>query len=382
MYDLVCFSHLSWNFVYQRPQHLMSRFARNRRVFYIEEPDVGPGPSRLLLKEDGKVQVAIPYLNKDLDKREGRKEHIAQIQGLYRQFRIDNPIVWYYTPMAIDYTRDFPASLVIYDCMDELSAFKGASPKIPAFEDELFKRADLIFTGGKSLYESKRQRHSNVYCFPSSIDFAHFSQARKPIPDPEDQAPTPKPRLGYYGVIDERMDLELLDQIATRRPEWQVILVGPVVKVEEEDLPDRRNIHYLGMKAYDKLPAYLSGWDVALLPFRVNEATRYLSPTKIPEYLAGGRPVVSTPIHDVVHPYQDLGLVSIAFNINDFICRVEEAINLSEKSRRTWLHQVDQYLIHNSWEQTWQRMESIIEDVLQKKAAGNESQSQTDFPGV
>lgn len=342
----------------------MSRFARSRRVFYIEEPDVGPGPSRLMLREEGNVWVAVPYLNKNLDKSEGRKDHIAQIKGLFKQFGISSPIQWYYTPMAIDYTRDFPAALVIYDCMDELAAFKGASPKMRGFEDELFNRADLVFTGGESLFQSKRKRHPHVYCFPSSIDYAHFYQARECVQDPVDQAAIPHPRLGYYGVIDERMDQELLEQAAARRPEWHLILVGPVVKVEEKDLPHRTNIHYLGMKDYEELPAYLSGWDVALLPFQVNLSTRFLSPTKIPEYLAGGKAVVASPIHDVIHPYQDQGLVSIASNVNDFICQVEQVINRHDQSRQVWLNKVDEFIQNNSWDQTWKRMESVIESSL------------------
>jgi UDP-galactopyranose mutase len=267
--DLVCLSHLRWDFVYQRPQHLLSRFACERRVFFVEEPIYTDGPMRLDVSErECGVRVVVPHLPQDLAGKEELDGVLrTMIDLLFTEQEIDSHLLWYYTPMACSWTSHLNPRAVVYDCMDELSAFKGASPVLKEREAELFKRADLVFTGGQSLYEAKRTQHQNVYAFPSSIDAPHFAQARSIKTDPADQADIPRPRLGFFGVIDERMDLELLERVAEARPEWQLVIIGPVVKIDPESLPRRSNIHYLGGKSYTELPAYLSGWDVALLPF-------------------------------------------------------------------------------------------------------------------
>ena len=196
--------------------------------------------------------------------------------------------------------------------MDELSQVQVRAGQAARARAGADRPADIVFTGGSSLYEAKKDRHANVHCFPSSVDRAHFLKARARQFDPADQEDLPRPRLGFYGVIDERFDIELLDKVAAMRPDWSFVMVGPVVKISEDDLPKRPNIHYLGGKTYAQLPAYLSGWDVALMPFAMNESTQFISPTKTPEYLAGGKPVVSTPIKDVVRHYGQLEGVKIA----------------------------------------------------------------------
>ena len=236
------------------------------------------------------------------------------VDELVQTERVRRPLLWYYTPMALDFTAHLDASAILYDCMDELSAFRGAPDCLRERESLLVERASLILTGGRSLYEAKRlqYRHDNLHLFPSSVDIAHFGLARGPLPEPPDQAHLPRPRLGFFGVLDERLDIALLSAVAAARPEWQFVMVGPVVKIDPDSLPQRPNIHYLGKKGYDQLPGYLAGWDVALLPFARNEATRFISPTKTPEYLAAGKPVVSTSIRDVVTPYGEQGLAYIA----------------------------------------------------------------------
>jgi UDP-galactopyranose mutase len=274
--------------------------------------------------------------------------------------------LWYYTPMFLGFTSHLASRLVVYDCMDELSAFKGAAPEMKAKEAELLRRAELVFTGGQSLYEAKKETHPKVYCLPSSIDFKHFSQARTWKSEPVDQQSIPSPRLGYFGVIDERMDLELLAALAVAHPEWQLVMVGPVVKIDPASLPRRDNIHYLGMKSYKELPAYLAGWDVALLPFALNESTRFISPTKTPEYLAGGRPVVSTPITDVVRPYGERGLIRVGSTPEEFIAEVEASLQASAHYA-AWLRQVDKFLHNNSWDNTWNRMYKLIDEAQRAK---------------
>ena len=364
--DLICFSHLRWNFVYQRPQHLMSRFAQERRVFYVEEPEIDQGPARLVTRQDESgVTVVVPYIPKSMSPEEGRAAHIALMSQLLTDHQITQFFTWYYTPMALPYTRHLKPCLVVYDCMDELSAFNGAPKKLTDYEKELLATADLVFTGGQSLYEAKRDQHPNVYAFPSSIDYEHFHQARYLTDDPKDQSSIPHPRLGFYGVIDERMDIGLLGALADSRPDWHLVIIGPVAKVDPDALPRQSNIHYLGMKSYAELPAYLAGWDAALLPFAQNRSTRFISPTKTPEYLAGGKPVISTPIRDVVRPYGDQGLVWIADTVSQFVTSIEKALGLNG-DKQQWLSRVDKFLSQSSWDHTWMQMKKLIDSSLYK----------------
>lgn len=365
--DLVCFSHLRWDFVYQRPQHLLSRCAKKRRVFFVEEPIFGNCSMRLDVREaDTGVHVVVPHLP------EGLRSEIAinaVMKEMTRQLFIDHDInqyvFWYYTPMALNFTDQFHPVASVYDCMDELSAFKGSHSHLPALEKELFRKVDLVFTGGQTLYEAKRGQHPAVYAFPSSIDASHFGKARTACHDPEDQAHIPHPRLGFFGVIDERFDIELLDAVAAKRPDWNFVIIGPVVKIDPETLPKYSNIHYLGGKKYNELPDYLAGWDVALLLFARNESTRFISPTKTPEYLAAGKPVISTSIRDVVRPYGELNLVEISDTADEFIRAAEKLLARSNHSE--WLRKVDAFLENISWDKTWAQMSDLIDEAIQRK---------------
>ena len=370
--DLVCFSHLRWDFVFQRPQHLLTRSARDRRVFFVEEPVFDQGSMRLEITErEHGVRVVVPHLP------EGLRSEVATaaiMKDMTRRLFLENGIreyvFWYYTPMALTFTDDFNPITSVYDCMDELSAFKGANSRLPEMEKELFERVDLVFTGGHSLYKAKQFAHPAVYPFPSSIDVSHFGEARSRQTDPLDQESIPHPRLGFFGVIDERFDIELLDAVARRRPDWQFIMIGPVVKIQPDSLPNLPNIHYLGPKKYEELPGYLSNWDIALLLFARNESTRFISPTKTPEYLAAGKPVISTSIQDVVRPYGELNLVSIADHPDDFIEAAEEFLAKSHE-QTDWLNRVDQFLANISWDKTWNQMSEHINRVVEIKRRSN-----------
>jgi len=267
--------------------------------------------------------------------------------------------------MALTYTSDLRPALTVYDCMDELSAFAGAPAAMRDNETALFHMTDLVFTGGASLYESKRTQHSSVHLFPSSVDIQHFKQARTLKQDPADQVNIPHPRLGYAGVIDERMDLDLLTKTADGRPDWHIVLVGPVAKIDPGMLPRRDNIHYLGMKQYSELPAYFSGWEIGMLPFALNESTRFISPTKTPEYLAAGLQVVSTAIRDVVKPYGDLGLVRIADGASEFVREVDSLLKSQPSVEFTT--RVDRFLSQSSWDQTWSEMDQLMKKTLNVK---------------
>lgn len=365
--DLVCFSHLRWNFVFQRPQHLMTRCALERRVFYIEEP-IREAETRphLQIERSGPVTVVVPHLSPLLSAAAADKA----LRQLVDEFMLEQSIVeyvaWYYTPMALSFTDHLAPRAVIYDCMDELSAFKGAPVVLKTREAELMRRAGLVLTGGQSLFEAKRHQHDNIHPFPSSVDVAHFSVARRTTDDPADQASIPHPRLGFFGVIDERMDLALLEGIAQARPDWHLVIIGPVVKIDPASLPQDSNTHYLGSKQYGELPRYLAGWDVALLPFARNEATRFISPTKTPEYMAAGKPVVSTSIRDVVRPYGQQGLVRIADDVPAF---VEACAAAMAEDAATRVREADAFLRHTSWDGTWTRIRTLLDEVLRAGVA-------------
>ena len=345
----------------------MTRFARERRVFFIEEPHLGSGPPRLEITQPRPgLHVVVPHLASGTDEGAQMAAQAALVDRLLHEHAVRDFVLWYYTPLALGFTRHLRPLATVYDCMDELSSFAGAPPGLREREAELMRRADLMTTGGHSLYEAKRRLHPNVHAFPSSVDVAHFSRARIPGVDPPDQAALTRPRLGFFGVIDERMDLALIAGVAAARPCWQLVLLGPVVKIDPGCLPRAANIHYLGGKPYDTLPAYLAGWDVALMPFARNEATRYISPTKTPEYLAAGRPVVSTSIQDVVRPYGERGLVRIADTVDDFVTAAEAA--LGEDAAARCAH-ADDFLRHTSWDATWARMKSLLDAGVSATAA-------------
>jgi UDP-galactopyranose mutase len=359
--DLLCFSHLRWDFVFQRPQHLMTRCARDRRVYFFEEPIYEEGAPRLELRRSSGVTIAVPRLPHGLDDAAAAAAQRALLDDLLAAERIADFVAWYYTPMALSFSAHLEPLATIYDCMDELSAFQGAPAALKAREAALMQRADLMLTGGQSLYEAKRHQHRNIHPFPSSVDVEHFARARRIRHDPRDQALIPHPRLGFFGVIDERMDLALIEGVADRRPDWQLVLIGPVVKIDPSALPRRANVHYLGPKKYEELPHYVAGWDVALLPFARNEATRFISPTKTPEYLAAGKPVVSTSIRDVVRPYGQQGLVRIADEVDAFVsaCAAAMVENASER-----VTQADAFLRQTSWDGTWLRIRRLMDEVL------------------
>lgn len=370
---LVCFSHLRWGFVYQRPQHLLTRAAKHFRVFFVEEPIYAKAERPRLDRTgaDGGVEVVVPVLPEGTGPKEAEAIQRDLIGALLTQVCTGPVVFWYYTPMALGFTDQYRPDVCVYDCMDELSAFKFAPPELTERERELFDRAALVFTGGRSLFEAKQDRHRSVHLFPSSIDKAHFGQARdRSGAEPDDQAGVPHPRLGFFGVIDERLDLALMAQMAELRPDWHFVMIGPVVKIDPNSLPRRPNIHWLGPKGYPELPRYLAGWDVGLMPFAMNESTRFISPTKTPEFLAAGVPVVSTPIVDVVRSYGEAGVVEIATSAAEMVAKAEK---LLAQNRGPWLAAVDHLLADMSWDNTWKAMNALIDGELAAGVATSHS---------
>lgn len=372
-YTIVAFSHLRWNFVYQRPQHLLSRLAGKRPVFFIEEPELDLGGPVRWERSNPQPNVTVLRARTPIRGPGFHPDQIAMIQPLIADLAGElgdsSLLAWLYTPMAVPLARWLDPDVTVYDCMDELSLFLDASPELLGHEAALLESADLMFTGGPSLYRAKQPRHHNVHCFPSSVDAAHFRQAKPSTTaavEAGDQASIPHPRLGFYGVVDERLDLPLIDAVAAARPEWQIVLVGPVVKIDPATLPRRPNIHYFGQRSYEELPGYLAGWDVCLLPFARNDSTRFISPTKTLEYMAAELPIVSTPITDVAEPYGDI--VYLGGAPDEFLAACDSALasDAEERDRRATL--MRKVLSGTSWDVTVSAMEKLLEAAVEKSA--------------
>ena len=347
---LVAFSHLRWGFVWQRPQHLLTRFAREMPVVVVEEPEYHLQGADVHVRRDHGVTVITPLLPRTTEKF-GFGNHVnGQISRLVEPFIRPgtDPILWYYTPMALGAE---PATirprLTIYDAMDDLASFRAAPPELRIREARLLSEVDLVFTGGPTLYRQRRDMHPSVHCFPSGVEPAHFASTARRAPA-EGLAHHPRPVLGYYGVIDERLDLDLLAEIADLRPDWTLALIGPVAKIDESTIPVRDNIVRFGQQAYDDLPAFLACFDVALMPFARNEATRAISPTKTLEYLAGGKPVVSTPIADVITLYGDA--VEFATTGHEFVAATEAVLNRTSDVDRQWRARAARLVAAHDWD--------------------------------
>ena len=367
-YDLICLSHLRWDFVYQRPQHLISRFGPQHRVFFVEEPVFDSETPHLhVTPRPGNIQVLVAHLPWGPTEEEHGQMYKRLLGDFMQEHSVEDYVLWYYTPMMVTWTADLTPKAVVFDVMDDLAAFAGSHPELLGREVKLLERADLVFAGGPTLYAGKKDRHPRVFFLASAVDVAHFGQARTGLAEPDDLKDIPHPRLGFFGVLDERIDFDLIAAVADLRPDWHWVIVGPVSgKIPESALARRDNIHYPGGKDYADLPAYLAGWDVAIMPFARNESTNSISPTKTPEYLAAGRPVVSTSIRDVVSMYGDKGLVRIADTPEEFVAACEAAMHEDAAER---LAKVDPLLAEMSWDKIWGQMHDLIGSVVQDREA-------------
>ena len=363
-YPIVVFSHLRWDFVYQRPQHLLSRIATGGRpVVFIEEPEYAAEAQprwKTSIPSPG-VLVARPQLNV-ASHGFADEQHpvlIPMVRSLLADQGVRDFVAWLYTPLALPIAQAAGPLAIVYDCMDDLASFKSAPARLVEREAELMRAAEVVFTGGPSLHRARKSLHNNIHCFPSSVDAVHFGSARS-AEEPTDQAQLPRPRLGYYGVIDERMDLDIIRALAEARSDWQIVMVGPVAKIDESALPKAPNILYTGQRKYEDLPRYLGGWDVSLLPFARNESTRFISPTKTLEYMAAGVPIVSTPIADVVEPYGDI--VYLGSTPDEFVAACDSALNACPEERWSRVEAGHQVVSRTSWAATARAMESLLDD--------------------
>ncbi len=359
MRTIIVFSHLRWNFVYQRPQQLLSRLAQFYHVLFVEEPTLHEGAPHLTLSTPA-PNVTLCQPQTPVPAPGFHDDQLAVLQSLLSEVTPEpDPIVWFYTPMALPLLAQLHPHLVVYDCMDELAAFKNPPKQLLQREAALLARADLVFAGGPSLFEAKRARHPNTHCFASSVDVVHFEQALDRNNNHPAHLNIGTPRLGYYGVIDERFDPGLVAALADAHSHWQIVLVGPVLKIDPASLPQRQNIHYLGQQPYQALPHFLAGWDVCLMPFALNEATRFISPTKVLEYMAAQLPIVSTAIADVVKPYGDL--VAIADDAAGFVRACEEALASTPEQRAARAARMAAVVAATSWDATVEQMRALLE---------------------
>lgn len=344
-YTMVVFSHLRWGFVYQRPQHIISRMARRYKILFVEEP-IG-------FTEDEENEFDLEIVQDNLHVLKPKVRDISSIGELLKPLLKDNrlEIGWFYSAAFSPLLSHFKFETVVYDCMDELSLFKGAPSQLITQEKFLLSEAHLVFTGGKSLYESKSKLHEKVFCFPSSVDRKHFEKALTNLEVPEDIKSIKKPIVGYFGVIDERIDLKLLQETARLLPAVGFVMIGPLAKISEEDLPRETNIHYLGMKSYSDLPKYLKAFDMAMMPFAINDATKYISPTKTLEYMAAAKPIISTGIKDVVRDYNHC--ISIIKTPEEFAGKIEQLWRVHQED---YSKEYNSILENTSWDTTVEKM--------------------------
>lgn len=332
-FPIIVHCHLRWDFVWQRPQQIFSRLARHHRILFIEDPVIADGEPRLAIDEPyPNIVRVVPQIPQHLAVNADRDAEIfmplirdALAQHPLLAGRFDRAVHWFYSPMpAPGYMGRLETVGVVYDCMDELANFRFAPPDIAERERFVMSHADVVFTGGYQLFESKSKHHDNVHFYGCGVDVEHYGKARDDATAvPDAVAGAPSPRFGYFGVIDERLDYELIASLAERFPQASIVMAGPFAKVDPESLPRHPNIHWLGQQRYDDLPAIVKGFDVCLMPFALNEATRYINPTKTLEYMAAGKPVVSTAVPDVVRNFTPI--VDVAHSHDDFHDAVERA---------------------------------------------------------
>jgi UDP-galactopyranose mutase len=368
---LFVFSHLRWGFVFQRPQQILSRLAGRWRVVFVEEPVLADGPARLEVTMHGPhLEVLVPHT--PVAAPGFHDDQIAMLVPLLtehvRMQGLAGSVAWLYTPMALPLLEAVQPACVVYDCMDDLPSFLDAPKQLRQRESALMRRAALVMTGGPSLYESRRAQHPNVHCLPSSVDAAHFAPERLKPGSTHDlatqalQGHLPRPRVGYYGVIDERLDVSLVARLADARPSWSIVMAGPVAKIDPGALPQRPNLHWLGMQPYERLPYLLAGWDLALMPFALNEATRCISPTKTLEYMAGEKPVVSTAVPDVVALYGSV--VAVAHGAGAFVDACDQVLGETRERRcRRAMEMLTTVSMH-SWDRTADTVHRLVTEAL------------------
>lgn len=386
---LLVHSHLRWDFVWQRPQQMLARLAARAPVYFVEEPVAvaearahlvvttpTPGVTRILpVLPRGATSSGATSSDHDL-------HLVAEL--LCQLFGPDGALAggargatqWFYSPMSAPVmlgrlAEHLRTGAVVYDCMDELRNFRYAPPDLGRREQQLLRRADLVLAGGHRLWQARARVHANAHFIGCGVDVAHFAAGRE-VARPTDLGPVDRPVMGYYGVIDERLDYELIDQLARAHPEATVAMVGPVVKVDPDALPAAENLRWLGARAYAELPAYSAAFAVCLMPFALNAATAYINPTKALEYMAAGRPVVSTAVPDVLHHFRPVARVG--HTRTEFVAEAGRALR---DPRPDLLAMGRQWAEANTWEAIVARVERLLAAVERAGAQGGRPRAGT-----
>jgi UDP-galactopyranose mutase len=360
---LFVFSHLRWDGAFRRPQQLLSRLAGRWRVVFVEPPRPAAGPARLERIGLGPcLEVLVPHT--PLPAAAGDDAQAALLRPLlagHARLPADAAAVaWVSTPMALPLIDAVQPACVVYDCMEELAALADAPRELRRRETALLRRAALVIAGGPSLHEAQRARHANVHSLPSAVDAAHFAPERLDAASDEAvQADTlqgvlARPRLGFHGVIDERIDVGLVARLADAHPDWQIVMAGPVLRRDAARLPRRPNLRWLGPQPYARLPYLLAGWDVALMPYVLDDTTRRLSPVETLEYMAAEKPIVSTAVPDVVALYGSLA--EIAHHAGGFMRACE--VMLGESPQRRCRRALDMLTTVST--QSWDRTADVV----------------------
>lgn len=379
-FSFIVHSHLRWDFVWQRPQQILSRLAQNHPILFVEEPIFGDfaGSSLDISYPHANVIRAVPYLDNNYAPYYDRaarmtlamlREQLKNNSILANLFR--KRVLWFYTPMPTPIMLgEFNEIGVVYDCMDELAQFKDAPADLRNREQFLLKNADIVFTGGRNLYEAKSRAHANVHFFGCGVDIEHFGKARLPQTGIADDIKTfSAPIAGYFGVIDERLDYALIAQMAQAKPQWTFVMVGPVVKVDPNSLPQAPNIKWLGQRDYKDLPNYVKAFDVCLMPFSLNAATQYINPTKTLEYMAANKPILSTAIADVIKNFTPV--VQVAHSPAEFVQRLEATRELSREILDAGLAMAGKA----SWDAIVATIRQLIKDAILQQPAVAKMQS-------
>ena len=380
-FPIMVHCHLRWDGVWQRPQQFLSRLAKKHRVLFVEGPIVHEELDGQTLftpfftvreaAETPNVWILnthFPVARFDdgafVDAERTRLLDEALRTTLKGKF--NRPVQWIYDPMAVDSHAGKHGEIAcVYDCMDELSQFKFAPPELVARERRLLNKADVVFAGGRKMWESKSRFNSNCHFYGCGVDVKHFGQARLEtceVPEDIRAFAASGPVLGYFGVVDERLDYELIEKLADANPDWNIVMVGPVCKVDPAEFPQRPNLHWLGGRPYAQLPAYTKAFDVCLMPFALNEATEFINPTKALEYMATATPIVSTAVPDVVSNFHRVVKIGTP----------EQFLKLCHEQA----YQPDQLAVErgvkmaneNTWDAIVAKLEGHIEDVLRGRS--------------
>jgi glycosyltransferase involved in cell wall biosynthesis len=375
--DIICFAN-DWAADPLSKKQIMLRLARQHRVLWINSinnrrPRLARKDFRRTLQKlrdfgQGLTQVEeriwvlsplyVPFHRRPLVRSLNRWLLRWQIRRALRQLHFGQPITWTFLPTSADVVRTLGEKLVVYQCVDEYSAFSDAAPEIRSLEEELLVKSDLVLVCSSALLEAKQRFNPRTHLVTHGVDYEHFRRASEDAtPVAPELRDIPRPILGFHGLLADWVDLELIAELARKRPDWSIVLIGRV-DTDLTPLRELHNVHLLGHRPYSRLPEYLRGFDVALLPFVCNELTRNANPLKLREYLAAGLPVVAAPLPEIA---RFSGLVSLASTADEYI---REITTLLEQGLIGPSRHRSEKVAGESWDSKLAEIESLLAPAL------------------